>query len=199
MFFLFTFGREVERYLGRRAFLTLYALLLFLPALVLTALGPLLPSRHAGSGAIHLAVFVAFAALYPSAEMLFSIRAKWLAALLTAAAVMQAGVFHDWISLLVLCISASTALVFVGYQRSADWLDFRNYFSRRNPAAVATRARTLPPRLTPPPAEMGGEIEDPVESIDALLDKIAAHGLESLTKEERATLEKARQALLKKG
>jgi membrane associated rhomboid family serine protease len=192
MFFLFAFGREVERFLGRSAFLKMYALLVLLPVLALSALGFALPMFFAGSAPLHLAVFVAFAALYPDAEMLFAIPAKWLAALITGAAAMQAAVFHNWPSLLVLCISAGTAVVFVGHERSADWLDFRRLFAVRKAAPVPRR---LPRRAAPPEAEM----EDPAETIDALLDKIAAHGMESLTPEERDRLEKARQALLRKG
>jgi membrane associated rhomboid family serine protease len=190
MFLLFAFGREVERYLGRSAFLKMYALLVLLPVLALTALGPLLPARHAGSGPLHLAVFVAFAALYPNVEMLFSIPAKWLASVLVGAAAMQAAVFHDWGSLLVLCVSAATALVFVGRQRSVEWL---------SPARIIRKKsgprRRLPPRTVPPPEEL----DDSLDSLDPLLDKIAAHGIASLTPQERAQLENARQALLRKG
>jgi membrane associated rhomboid family serine protease len=191
MFFLFAFGREVERYLGRAAFLKMYALLVLVPALALTALGFFVPARHAGSGPLHLAVFIAFAALYPNVEMLFSIPAKWLAGVLLGAAVMQAAVFHDWVSLLVLCVSGATAIVFVAHQRSAEWLDPRRLFAGKKSAP----RRSLPPRTMPPDEEL----DNPVETIDALLDKIAAHGMESLTPEERARLEKARLALLRKG
>jgi hypothetical protein len=40
--------------------------------------------------------------------------------------------------------------------------------------------------------------DEPDSDVDALLDKIAKSGLASLSREDRAKLEKAREALLKK-
>src|SRR5450432_1978235 len=39
MYMLFAFGREVERFIGRRAFIGLYALLIFAPSVLLTVWG----------------------------------------------------------------------------------------------------------------------------------------------------------------
>ena len=39
MYMLFVFGREVERFIGRRAYIALYVLLLFTPAALLTIWG----------------------------------------------------------------------------------------------------------------------------------------------------------------
>src|SRR5947209_17315823 len=60
MYMLFVFGREVERFIGQRAYIALYALLLFIPSLLLpvsvlgqrTGLACLL--------ALHCVIFVAF-------------------------------------------------------------------------------------------------------------------------------------------
>src|SRR5947208_13634255 len=38
MYMLFVFGREVERFIGRRTYIGLYVILLFAPALLLTTL-----------------------------------------------------------------------------------------------------------------------------------------------------------------
>ena len=55
-------------------------------------------------------------------------------------------------------------------------------------------------RVLPAPTARSRRVEEPdeVESIDPLLDKIARSGMNSLTAKERARLEKAREALLKK-
>src|SRR5437660_4372802 len=72
MYMLFFFGREVERFVGRRAYIWLYALLLVVPALILEAWG-LIHQTHtgfSGSGALHFAVFAAFVTLYPHVQFL---------------------------------------------------------------------------------------------------------------------------------
>src|SRR6202162_5424821 len=64
MYMLFFFGREVERFIGRRAYIWLYALLLLVPALILTLWGLTARTGLAGSGALRFAVFTAFVTLY---------------------------------------------------------------------------------------------------------------------------------------
>ena len=66
MYMLFVFGREVERFLGRRAYIALYLVLLLLPAAFLTIWGLWVRTLMAGSGALHFAIFVAFATIYPN-------------------------------------------------------------------------------------------------------------------------------------
>jgi hypothetical protein len=61
MYMLFVFGREVERFIGQRAYIALYALLLFIPSLLLTVWGLGQRTGLAGSLALHFGVFVAFA------------------------------------------------------------------------------------------------------------------------------------------
>ncbi|PYK96038.1 MAG: hypothetical protein DME32_18510, partial [Verrucomicrobia bacterium] len=79
MYMLFVFGREVERFIGQRAYIALYAVLLFTPSLVLTLWGLGQRTGLAGSVALHFGIFVAFATIYPSAELLLRITAKWSA------------------------------------------------------------------------------------------------------------------------
>src|SRR4029077_21056628 len=73
MYMLFFFGREVERFVGQRAYIWLYALLLLVPALILTLWGLTTRTGLAGSGALHFAVFTAFVTLYPNLQFLFFI------------------------------------------------------------------------------------------------------------------------------
>src|SRR5947209_15259216 len=53
MYMLFVFGREVERFIGRRAYLVLYLALLIAPTAVLTIWGLWQRSALAGSPALH--------------------------------------------------------------------------------------------------------------------------------------------------
>src|SRR5206468_7205006 len=79
MYMLFVFGREVERFIGQRAYLALYLILLLLPVVVLTVWGLWTRTAVATSSALHFAIFVAFAAIYPNVELFLRIMAKWAA------------------------------------------------------------------------------------------------------------------------
>ena len=82
MYMLFVFGREVERFIGRRAYIALYLILLVAPAVLLTIWG--LWQRSvcplSGSPALHFGIFVAFATIYPRAELFLRIMTKWVVA-----------------------------------------------------------------------------------------------------------------------
>src|SRR4029453_10989657 len=69
MYMLFVFGREVERFIGRRSYVALYLTLLLLPAVVLSLLSFWTPTTFATSTALHFAIFVAFATIYPNVEL----------------------------------------------------------------------------------------------------------------------------------
>ena len=113
MYMLFAFGREVERFIGRRAFIWLYALLLIAPTLLLTLVGFWLPTALAGSGVLHFGIFLAFATIYPSVEMmLLRVPMKWIALILLAIGMLAALAFHDWGSIIVLSITAAVAYFF---------------------------------------------------------------------------------------
>ena len=96
MYMLFVFGREVERFIGRRAFIALYLLLLFVPTLLLTVWGFAERTAIGGSWALHFAVFVAFATIYPSLEMFLRIMAKWVALALGAIDAAALSRPHAW-------------------------------------------------------------------------------------------------------
>ena len=107
MYMLFLFGREVERFIGRRAFIMLYLLLLLAPTVLLTLWGLSQRTAIGGSSAIHFGVFVAFATIYPRVEMFLRIMAKWVALALGAILTLQLLAAHAWPELAVLWLSAS--------------------------------------------------------------------------------------------
>src|SRR5213595_1414840 len=57
MYMLFVFGREVERFIGRRAYMALYLILLVAPAVLLTVWGLWQRSALAGSPALHFGIY----------------------------------------------------------------------------------------------------------------------------------------------
>jgi membrane associated rhomboid family serine protease len=188
MLLLFRFGREVEQFLGRRAFLRMYGLLVLLGPAVFTLLGLFRPVMLAGSGGLHFAVFVAFAALYPNVEVFFGVAARWVALVLFAIYTLIAISAQSLTGLISLWVGCSVAVAFIWHQRGWLTLPSSLRFWKKQPQFHVVRDDSF--------AEF--EQSDALESINPLLDKISKSGLASLTRKERAALEKAREALLKK-
>jgi len=191
MYMLFFFGREVERFLGRRAYIWLYVALLIIPALILTLWGLTTRTGLAGSGALHFAVFAAFVTLYPNVQFFLRIPAKWILAILMAIGTLSALAAHDWQNLVVLWTSTAVAFVFVelrGAGPDLAWVtQFKSMF-RPKPRLYIVQKST-----TRRPAE-----PDDVASVDPILEKISKSGIGSLTEAERRQLDRARKRLLKK-
>ena len=185
IYLLVVFGREIEGFLGRNAFLKLYAALLLLPPLVLLMLGLAgFPSIYMGSSALHFGVFIAFATLYPAAQIFFSIQARWIALALFAISALQYLAYSMHTSLLVLLLDSVAAFATVQILRG-NW-SFDLWVPRKRPhLRVVEREK---------PVERGGSLS----SIDSILEKISKSGMGSLTSKERAQLERARAELIEK-
>lgn len=192
LYFLFFFGREVERFIGRRAFLILYAGLLLLPSFLLTIWGLSGRIIYGDSNALHFGIFVAFAAIYPGVELLFRIQAKWLALVFGVLSALEFLSANAWPQLVCLLVSVGFALAYIrsrGVGSEPEW--WRNFKSKLQPKPkfqVVPRA----------PARRVVEPENVYESIDPLLEKISKSGINSLTARERRALDRARNQLLKK-
>jgi rhomboid family protein len=195
MYMLFVFGREVERFLGRNAFIALYAILLIGPSLLLTVWGLAAGVRitFAGSSALHLGIFIAFAAIYPRAELMFRILAKWAAIVIVAALSLQWLAYHAWVQLVVLWFSTAAAFLFVelrGAGPELAWVtSIKSMFRPKPRLHIVQKPATR--RVTEP--------DDVYSSVDPILEKISKSGIGSLTEAERRQLDRARKRLLKKG
>src|SRR5215467_22776 len=95
MYMLFVFGREVERFIGRRAYIALYLTLLLLPVFVLGLLSFWTPTQFATSTALHFGIFLAFTTIYPNVELFFRIMAKWVAVIFVAIGTLSSLAIHD--------------------------------------------------------------------------------------------------------
>ncbi len=192
MYMLFVFGREVERFIGRRAYVALYLTLLLLPAVVLSLLSFWTPTTFGTSTALHFAVFVAFATIYPNMEFFLRIAAKWVALILVAIGTLSALAMRDWQSLVVLWTSIGAAFLFIELRGAGPelvwWSDLKARFGPKPKFHVVQKAR--PRRVAEP--------EDVYASIDPILDKISKFGIGSLTANERRQLDRERERLLKK-
>jgi membrane associated rhomboid family serine protease len=192
MYMLFIFGREVERFVGRRAFLGLYALLLWVPTVFLTLAGLWSRLGLAGSITVHFGVFLAFAAIHPQAEMLLRIQAKWVALILVTIGTLASLANHDWAGIIVLWTTIITVVAFVRWRGIGPeivwWDDLQSRWQPKPKFHVVPRS--APRRVVEP--------ENVHESIDPVLEKISKQGINSLTASERRALERARANLLKK-
>jgi len=192
MYMLFFFGREVERFLGRRAYLWLYSILVVVPAMILALWGLNTRTGLAGSGGLHFAVFAAFVTLYPNVQFFLRIPAKWIFAILAAIGTLSALAAHDWADLVVLWTSIALAFLFIemrGAGPELAWID--NFKTRLRPKP---KFHVVPK----PSARRTVEPEDVYTSVDPILDKISKSGMSSLTEQEKKMLDRARARLLKK-
>ena len=192
LFMLAVFGRDVEKFVGRASFAWLYGLLLLAPPVFLSLIHLIGDWNfpYAGSGTIHFAVFIAFAYIYPRAEIFFGIEARWIALVLF-------GVY----SLMLLADSQPVflGLLWIECAVAVLWMMREGVGSLALPSPAAffkrqhsqRKLRVL--RQEEPPGEVGLH-----DSIDPILEKIASRGMSSLTRAERETLERARVALLEK-
>ena len=192
MYMLFAFGREVERFVGQRGYIWLYAFLLLGPALILTLWGLGQRTGLAGSWALHFGVFIAFVTIYPNVQFFLRIPAKWVAVILAAIGTLGGLAAHDWQTLAVLWISIGVAFFFVESRGAGPELTWFNNFRER------FRPRPKFHVVPKPSARRVVEPDDISASVDAILDKISRSGMSSLTESERRQLERARTQLLKK-
>ena len=195
MYMLFVFGREVERFIGRRAYIALYVVLLLTPSALLTIWGFWQHSGLSGSVAIHFGIFVAFATIYPRVELFLRIMAKWVVLILAAVYTLQLLAYHAWSDLVVVWTSIGVAFLFVELNGAGPeliwWSALKARFAPRPKYHVVPKPR---PRV----GNVRTEPDDAYASIDPILDKISKFGIGSLTVSERRQLNRERERLLKK-
>lgn len=191
MYMLFVFGREVERFIGRRAFIVLYLFLLLAPTVLLSLWGLSERVGIAGSPALHFGIFIAFTTIYPNVELLLRIQAKWVALALTAISTLQLLAYRDWSAMAVLWVSIAAAFFFIRLRGAGPelvwWSNLKSRWQPKPKFQVVQRS--TPRRVVEP--------ENVHDSIDPLLDKISKQGINSLTASERRALDRARTRLLK--
>ncbi len=194
LFLLAIFGRDVEKFIGRSAFVWFYVVLLLAPPVFLSLLSFFGGSYiYAGSGAVHFAVFIAFAWIYPRAEIFFGIEARWIAAILLGVNSLTLLASRNNTDLGILWIECAAAVL---------WMMKEGVGGFRFPSPLAVLKRKHSERrlhvVRREEEAAAAEEAGLHDAIDPILDKIASHGIGSLTRSEREALEKARAALLEK-
>lgn len=189
MLMLYWFGKDVERFVGRKAFFSLYITLILIPSIFLTILGKFWgPHILIGSGHVHFSIFIAFATIYPHAVLFLQILAKHAAYILLAINTLICLAYHGWSSLIAMGLGSGVAyfgMRVVGVQGGLDWWN-----TWRTQAQWKKMERKRQVQIV--------QETELNESIDPILEKISQKGMNSLTDAEKRTLERARSALLKK-
>lgn len=190
------FGREIESLMGRNRFAWTIGFLTLVPALAATVLS--LP--QAGFRPLQFAVFLLFIAQYPFARFFFGIPAWALGAVFIALEVLQLVGLREYGGIVFLGVSLLTAAV-VGKsyglmeqfavipslplpgRESSGRSTRRRRGNRRRHAARSSAPGEVVSGPWSPPGDPSLQHE-----LDALLDKIAAGGMESLSADEKRRL-----------
>ncbi len=187
LLFLYAFGRDCEKEMGRSRYGAFLGVLLLVPVLIATLLwwagigGGVFGSTHLAMGLV-----IAFAAIYPDVMWWNTIPMKFVA----IGCVFLAAVGHlsggDRVGL---GCTLATCAVSYGYIRGMR----AGFFSGLSWPVVFRRKPKL--RVLPPQGQPRSGLPS---DTDALLDKIAKSGLDSLTAKEKLRLQVAREELLRK-
>ncbi len=182
---LWFFGRDVEDHYGRREFLWLYLFLIVVPLLVWAAVelatGQPDATTIGASGAV-TGVLILFALNFPKRQILLFLvlpMPAWLVALLFVACDL-AGMVQPTARVNYLAHLAGGGLAFLYWWRGWRLTNIEDWLRARLPT------RSIPKPKVYQPDEPRSDL---ARRADEILAKIAATGQQSLTAEERQTLE----------
>ena len=211
---IYVFGREVEETLGLKRFLTLYFTSGVIGGLFQALAGVLLGGAFAapvvGASAGAFGLVAAFATLYPERPLMLllffiipvSMRAKFL--LLFSALLTVFGLVFpmDNIAHAAHLGGMLAGLVFVRYAIHWHWHWPRLQRPRSQPVRPLVHAQR---RTSAPLGQKQGGVDEDLppdeflsKAVDPILDKISAHGIQSLTERERRILQTAREKMDKR-
>ncbi len=195
LLFLYVSAVEIEKYIGKARFLTLYGVIILIPVVTLTVLGVIInyPIQYFGQTQVMIGLFIAFCTLYPGVQWGGFLTAKWVAigSLILSSAVDLSS--SAWVSLGELWLISGFSFGYIRFlQRGGELPSFRFPLRRRPKLRVVQKPKSRPRPAVVEAADTGNA------EMDQLLDKISKHGLNSLTSQERAALERARAKLLEK-
>ena len=200
IFFFYWMSVGIETHLGRQVLTRLLVLLvLVVPAVAAFwwwGLGLSTSTIGVYNYMLNSGLLVAFATLYPNTEAFGWVPFRWIAFACIFCGSLMLMAEHSWDGIAQLWISCAVGF---GYIRHAVELEHDDYESpvvrvkqlfRRKP-----KLRVMP---SPSTSQYRAVLDEPASELDVLLDKIAKSGMSSLTAREKATLEKAREALIRK-
>ena len=198
-YLLWRFGEAVERHLGRAAFVRLIlALLVALPILIVLLGFVGQDAVLVGINHLHFGVFLAFATLYPRAQVsliIVTIEVWVLAAIIVGVYALGSLFARDWVTLLILATELAVAYGFIRHEQGRlKWPSLSALFPR------PVQPKPERPQALPGPAKpkRTRRSERSTPEVDDILDKISREGMQSLTDDERIILERASHDLQKR-
>lgn len=196
---------EIEKYIGRQRFVTLFGMVLLAQPLIALAWWKLeLPFNGSsftamaiyGNYQIMAAMLIGFATLYPNVEYLFGwAPLKWFAFVCFVAGSLMALGQRDFFSLTLLWAVCGITFGYIRFLQKGASLPLPDFGKLFRPKP---KVRVLPDPEASPRQRRTQPTQESMDAVDALLDKIARSGMSSLTARERAQLERARETLMKK-
>jgi membrane associated rhomboid family serine protease len=211
-FMIYVCGRAVEEAIGRISFLKLYLLSGALGGLLQMAAGLLWPEHFGqsvvGASAGGFGLLAAFCALFPQQPLSpfflpFEIRASTLLWVSLGGTLVGVFLRNTVVAHCAHLGGMLTGLIYVrlithSQKPLALWKPFPA--KTRRPELVKVRSRE--PQFWRNPPEVKADDLPPAEfitkEVDPILDKISAHGIQSLTERERQILQAARNKMTKK-
>lgn len=202
--FFWFIGHAVEDLVGRNRYLKLILAVTILPATFVTLLPglsfPTVP--EIGLGLLASVMFVIFAAQYPEQPFFFGIPAWVLALVYVGIDVLRLTGDRLWGTLLLTLSAIALGLVVVRQWGFADRLEFIPRFGQQRKPSQRHKSRTKGSRsrskdtdtvvegpwAAPPRPPTGPDLANAQRELDALLDKISATGLDSLSADEKRKL-----------
>lgn len=208
MVFFWFVGHMIEELLGRRRYAILLTAVTVVPASIVSLLDPFTfrSIDEVGLGLLLTVTFVVFAAENPHAPSWFGIPVWVIATVFIGINVLQLAGLRLWGTLLMTIIAVALGLVIVRQWGFAERIGFiPNLGSgkpnppRRGPAPPRASTRRSAekrrsgqvvegPWSAPAPPRSTADLAAAQAELDALLDKISASGLESLTTDEKRRL-----------
>jgi len=204
---IYVFGQDIEQALGRKPFLTLYFASIVIGGLVQALFGRFVGGLFGvpvvGASAAGFGLAGAFAMLFPDRILLLffiiPLRAKYL--LLLCGVLTLIGLLSpNEIAHAAHLGGMVTGIVFVRYAIHWNWHWPRLRRARGQPPRRLVKVVSGTPSLwarNKPEEDLPAE-EFLSKEVDPILDKMIAHGKQSLTERERRILEAARQKLLRR-
>ncbi len=217
---IYVFGREIEESAGPSTFLSLYLSSGVVGGVFQALAGLVLRGQFAvwvvGASAAAFGLVAAYAILFPDRVLLLffiiPLRAKYLLPLCAALALFGIFFVYDNVAHVAHLGGMLNGIFFVKYAMHRDWNWRENWnWHWHWPQLRRTRPQR-PQRLVRVPDEKPGlwrraktnDIEEMSadeflsKEVDPILDKISAHGIQSLTERERKILEAARSKMGKR-
>ena len=157
LLFLYVSAVEIEKYIGKARFLTLYGVIVLIPVVSLTVRRDVLsisPIRFFGQTQIMIGLFIAFCTLYPGVQWGGFLTAKWvaIASLVLSSAIDLSS--SAWVSLGELWLISGFSFGYIRFlQRGGELPSFRLPLRRRPKLRVVPKPKS---RSRPSSIEIAG-------------------------------------------